>query len=268
VAGLAEKADYLPRTWAKLEIDRLVADGAEKNKARIVDLSKAMYVMSPFTSLLVLENEEMYAQYHVDRGRKDHWAMYACPEKIPVVNEPLVGPANPSSKTEEKGPTAEEVLSTVMVRVPPAILGRAGGRPSGIWTVPIVDWAASLWDSDLGNGGRAAQEIGPANVVEEQWQKDVQNTINEARKQVNVDPAAAESTIRHKQQDLAAVSEMRPEMRDCMTNMLSAALREIKHRGEEFIFRQQAIQREAAAQTEVELPASALPMDGYKLAQL
>ena len=54
VAGVAEQADYLPRTWAKLEIDRLVADGAEKNKARIIELSKAMYVMSPFTSLLVL----------------------------------------------------------------------------------------------------------------------------------------------------------------------------------------------------------------------
>ena len=92
MAGVAEQADYLPRTWAKLEIDRLVADGAEKNKARIIELSKAMYVMSPFTSLLVLENEEMYAQYHVDRGRKDHWAMYACPERIPVVNEPLAGP--------------------------------------------------------------------------------------------------------------------------------------------------------------------------------
>ncbi len=34
VDGVAQQADYLPRTWAKLEIDRLVADGAEKNKAR------------------------------------------------------------------------------------------------------------------------------------------------------------------------------------------------------------------------------------------
>ncbi len=124
VAGVAEQADYLPRTWAKLEIDRLVADGAEKNKARIIELSKAMYVMSPFTSLLVLENEEMYAQYHVDRGRKDHWAMYACPERIPVVYEPLAGPPSPSGKAEANGPTAEEVLSTVLVRMPPAILGR------------------------------------------------------------------------------------------------------------------------------------------------
>ena len=46
-----------------------------------------MYVMSPFTSLLVLENDEMYTQFNVDRGRKDHWVLYACPEKIEVATE-------------------------------------------------------------------------------------------------------------------------------------------------------------------------------------
>jgi ferric-dicitrate binding protein FerR (iron transport regulator) len=82
-------AAYLPRTWARLEIDRLLAEDAQKHKDEIIALSKAMYVMTPYTSLLVLENEAMYAQYKVDRGRKDHWAMYPCPLKIPVVYEPL-----------------------------------------------------------------------------------------------------------------------------------------------------------------------------------
>src|SRR5205085_1052864 len=67
IEHVAEGADYLPRTWAKLEIDRLLAEDAAGNKARIVALSKAMYVMTPFTSLLVLENEAMYKQYNVDR---------------------------------------------------------------------------------------------------------------------------------------------------------------------------------------------------------
>src|SRR5262249_51447157 len=89
VASPRPGAAYLPRTWARLEIDRLLAEGAEKNKGTIIALSKAMYVMTPFTSLLVLENEAMYAQYKVDRGRKAHWAMYPCPAKIPVVYEPL-----------------------------------------------------------------------------------------------------------------------------------------------------------------------------------
>ena len=58
-------------------------------RSAIVELSKAMYVMTPFTSLLVLENEDMYKQFKVDRGRKDHWAMYPAPAKIQVVIEPL-----------------------------------------------------------------------------------------------------------------------------------------------------------------------------------
>lgn len=82
-------AEYLPRTWARLEIDRLVSIGAAAHKDDIVALSKSMYVMSPFTSLLVLENEEMYTQHGIDRGRKDHWALYDCPNEIPVVREPI-----------------------------------------------------------------------------------------------------------------------------------------------------------------------------------
>lgn len=119
VVDVATKADYLPRAHAKLEIDRLVAEGAEKNKDAIVALSKAMYVMSPFTSLLVLENDEMYTQFNIDRGRKDHWANYPAPAQIKVVTEPL-GAENMIEKP--KAPTdrlpVEQVLQTVMVRVP------------------------------------------------------------------------------------------------------------------------------------------------------
>ncbi|MFO1044131.1 MAG: VIT and VWA domain-containing protein [Planctomycetaceae bacterium] len=76
---------HLPRTWARQEIDRLIALGADEHKAEITELSKRMYVISPFTSLLVLETEAMYAQFNVDRGRADHWAMYPAPAQIPVV---------------------------------------------------------------------------------------------------------------------------------------------------------------------------------------
>ena len=124
VPDMTEQAGYLPRTWAKLEIDRLVAEGAEKNKASIIELSKAMYVMSPFTSLLVLENDAMYTQFKVDRGRKDHWAMYACPNEIPVVFEP--DPNHPAVAAPEgaakKKPTVAQVLGTVKVRIPADIL--------------------------------------------------------------------------------------------------------------------------------------------------
>src|SRR5262249_15625359 len=103
-------ADYLPRTWAKLEIDRLLADGAEKNRDPITKLSLASYVMSPFTSLLVLETEEDYKTFKVDRGRKDHWAMYPCPERIPTVYEP--DPQWTAWGLGEKR-TVEEVMGTL-----------------------------------------------------------------------------------------------------------------------------------------------------------
>ncbi|MDA1158559.1 MAG: VIT domain-containing protein [Planctomycetota bacterium] len=95
VKNVVPQADYLPRTWARLEIDRLVASGAEAHKDAIITLSKAMYVMSPFTSLLVLEDEAMYEQFNVDRGRKDHWALYPAPATIQVVHEP--GPTLPKN---------------------------------------------------------------------------------------------------------------------------------------------------------------------------
>jgi thioredoxin-like negative regulator of GroEL len=114
VSGVQPNARYLPRTWAKLEIDRLLIEDAVKHKEQIVALSKAMYVMSPFTSLLVLENEEMYVRYKVDRGRKDHWALYPSPAKVPVVYEPLPGmPADARNLAKEQKPNARQVLNTI-----------------------------------------------------------------------------------------------------------------------------------------------------------
>jgi autotransporter-associated beta strand protein len=102
-------AGWLPRAWAKLELDRLAAAGAEKHRAEIVALSKSSYVMSPFTSLLVLENDAMYEQYKIDRGRKDHWAMYPCPETIPVVKEPL----HETAKVEVESPDIKDTQQRV-----------------------------------------------------------------------------------------------------------------------------------------------------------
>ena len=94
--------------------------------------------------------------------------------------------------------------------------------------------------------------------MEEQWQKDVQNTINKARSQVTVDPHAAETMVQQKTNDLTAVTELRPEMRDRLMGMLHAASREIKHRKEEFIFREQQRIREAMARREQEMTNAAL----------
>ncbi|MBL7132742.1 MAG: FecR domain-containing protein [Phycisphaerae bacterium] len=145
VRNVAPKAGYLPRIWARLEIDRLLAEDPQKNHKRIVKLSKAMYVMSPFTSLLVLENEAMYKRYKVDRGRKDHWALYRCPEKIPVVHEPL--PTAPATRAAKKKPRTKTpwqkgVLETILVRVTAPFLQAAhGAKPN----FAIYAYAQNAW---------------------------------------------------------------------------------------------------------------------------
>jgi Vault protein inter-alpha-trypsin domain/Flp pilus assembly protein RcpC/CpaB/FecR protein len=115
---ITPNAGYIPRTWGRLEIDRLMAANSDANKQKIIDLSKSLYVMSPYTSLLVLENDQMYQQFKIDRGRKDHWAMYPCPEKIADQPEPLPSNASPvEDKTALKSErTVRDVLQSIMVR--------------------------------------------------------------------------------------------------------------------------------------------------------
>ncbi len=157
VGQVSEGAEYLPRTWSKLEIDRLVAEDALAHHDEIVNLSMAMYVMSPFTSLLVLENDAMYEQYHVDRGRKDHWALYPCPETIEVVHEPLPSSPPAPPKPAVAGPSVEEVLATILLRhgrswLDVASIGGEGERGkinanTVTWDIPNA-WEWGFWDVD------------------------------------------------------------------------------------------------------------------------
>jgi tetratricopeptide (TPR) repeat protein len=111
-------ASYLPRLWAQHHIAaRLLAKHepvavlpcissttnkhaqpavcqteAEARDARdevirqeVVGLGKQYFLLSRHTSLLVLENDAMYAQYNVKKGAGDTWAPYAMPRTIPVV---------------------------------------------------------------------------------------------------------------------------------------------------------------------------------------
>jgi hypothetical protein len=151
------EAGHLPRTWAKLELDRLLAEEVEKkhqvnHRQRIIELSKQMYVMTPYTSLLVLENEQMYKQFKVDRGRKDHWAPYVTPEKIPVVFEPEAGqPVDARFAPKTEKPHANQILETTIVRSRPSILtwpnrnDRSHGSTTALqvyrggFALPIID---------------------------------------------------------------------------------------------------------------------------------
>jgi hypothetical protein len=101
---------YLPRLWAQRHIAaRLLAkhepappcagepcpteaqrreDRDEQIRREVVALGKKYFLLSRHTSLLVLENDDMYKQYGVAKGAGDTWAPYAMPATIPVVTTP------------------------------------------------------------------------------------------------------------------------------------------------------------------------------------
>jgi ferric-dicitrate binding protein FerR (iron transport regulator) len=81
-------ATYLPRLWARAQIEADLRAGAEANRARITALGLEHFLVTPFTSLLVLENEAMYKRFKVRRPDAAGWAHYDAPAEIKVVREP------------------------------------------------------------------------------------------------------------------------------------------------------------------------------------
>jgi hypothetical protein len=141
VENVVPGAGYLPRTWARLEIDRLLAEDAHRHREYIVELSKAMYVMTPFTSLLVLENEAMYEEFGVDRGRKDHWAMYPAPERIEVVYEPdPLLPVDVRNAPPTPKPAISQVRNTIVRRGRVQWLRTADSEP--LYKEALAEYAA------------------------------------------------------------------------------------------------------------------------------
>ena len=135
-----------------MEIGRL-AQAGESKRAEIVALSQEAFVMSPFTSLLVLESAKMHAHYKVGRGRQDHWAKYSSPDpKIldkpeqrqqrqrPKSNLPPRAPGSEQTapgmeKFEPKFPKPMFIGTPVRVRVP-----NLEGRPMGGSTARPLVW--------------------------------------------------------------------------------------------------------------------------------
>jgi ferric-dicitrate binding protein FerR (iron transport regulator) len=115
-------AGYLPRMWAQRHIAaRLLAkhepappcagepcatedqrreDRDELIRREVVALGKKYFLLSRHTSLLVLENDDMYKQYDVTKGSGDTWAPYAMPAAIPVVTTASTAPSNVDDDAE------------------------------------------------------------------------------------------------------------------------------------------------------------------------
>ena len=126
LGGAPRGAGYLPRMWAQRHIAaRLLAkhepvavpacaagkpcrSEGEVREARdeairqeVVALGKRYFLLSRHTSLLVLENDAMYAQYGVAKGAGVTWAPYALPATIPVVaSTTAIAPVGVSDEAE------------------------------------------------------------------------------------------------------------------------------------------------------------------------
>ncbi len=128
-AGTAH-AGYLPRLWAHRHVAaRLLAkhepvvappcaetatSGAavckteeqvrnERDEAirkEVVELGKQYFLLSRHTSLIVLENDAMYAKYGVRKGQGDTWAPYAMPATIPIVTMAQTKPVDVTDDAE------------------------------------------------------------------------------------------------------------------------------------------------------------------------
>ena len=125
VSDAKTNADYLPRLWAKRHIDELLKSDMS-DKEDIISLSKEFYIVTPYTSLIVLEDDKMYEEYNVERGRTDHWAAYDAPKEIDVVREPLPrtnrwwgqleGEDN-RVKVSAKPKTVQQIIDNIQIRV-------------------------------------------------------------------------------------------------------------------------------------------------------
>src|SRR5262249_9989363 len=83
-------------------------------------------------------NEAMYQQFKVDRGRKDHWAMYPAPDKVPVFYEDEDG--NRIDPKKAARPTPRQVIETVLTRQYPDVM-TTSAEPSAVDAKKIKELA-------------------------------------------------------------------------------------------------------------------------------
>ncbi len=68
---------YIPILWARQYLTRLMGDGLEKNRGRIIALGLSYALMTPFTSFLVLESDAAYRQQGIPRRSRHKFSMTA-----------------------------------------------------------------------------------------------------------------------------------------------------------------------------------------------
>ena len=107
--GAGGDTGYLPRLWAQRHVaarllakeddvdvppcvvgqpckteEQVKSEHREAIRHEVVELGKKFFLLSRHTSLLVLEDDAMYAKYDVTKGAGDTWAPYALPATVKV----------------------------------------------------------------------------------------------------------------------------------------------------------------------------------------
>ncbi|MEM6989016.1 MAG: VIT domain-containing protein [Myxococcota bacterium] len=142
-------AAYLPRLWAQRQIDAWIDQDAEAHREPMTALAMKHFLISPFTSLLVLESEAMAKEFSVALPKGPSWARYPAPETIAVEYEPMgTDPGGVASRSADR-----------LLRDPLAIFGGSHAWPTtssagGMYTGPVrgFGWA----DERRSTGARLA----------------------------------------------------------------------------------------------------------------
>lgn len=117
-----EGAGFVPQLWARARAEALGAAGAEAEREAITALGLEHFLVTPFTSLLVVESEAMARDFKLKLPTGPRWAEYGAPTRIPVVVEPVGRPGDPPP-------------GSYVVRTPPTILQSPwAGYQADLWS--------------------------------------------------------------------------------------------------------------------------------------
>ncbi|MFO7565024.1 MAG: VIT domain-containing protein [Enhygromyxa sp.] len=156
LAAARDDARWLPRAWARAQVAALSEAGVEANAAQITELGLAHFLVTPTTSLLVLESEAQYRDFKVHRP-KDSWARYPAPDRIEVVRE---GPRTEAGRGQYVTRSPVAVLDLQSQRVQQAIRTRGWGpMPSGS-SGALVGGGGGLGLIGTGRGGGGSGGFG------------------------------------------------------------------------------------------------------------
>jgi tetratricopeptide (TPR) repeat protein/Mg-chelatase subunit ChlD len=148
---------FVPRLWARERLDALMLrEQTSEVRQEIIGLSQEFTLITPYTSFLVLENEEAYRRYGIDRcRRRRYWEEIGKlrtappPEEVPQPEAPAASEAPPAQ--EPTPPRREEA--------PAAETHEAASRPAEPRPFTLADLDLSLLTQRFSDGREVATAL-------------------------------------------------------------------------------------------------------------